>query len=67
MFDNIINAATGFFPNRLIAFLVAGLVANVLYQLVAGAGFDVMGMVKFAVTAAVAGFVASLVMGAASD
>lgn len=65
MFDNIMNAAKGFFPDRLISFAVAGLVISILYQLVGGGGFDPMEMVKFAVAAAVAGFFASLVMGAA--
>ncbi|MCH8348387.1 MAG: hypothetical protein IH901_07860 [Proteobacteria bacterium] len=65
MFDNIMNAAKGFFPDRLISFAVAGLVISALYQLVGGGGFDPMEMAKFAVTAAVAGFFASLVMGAA--
>ena len=65
MFDNIINAATGFFPNRLIAFLVAGVVINILYQLVGGGTFVPLEVAKLAITAAGAGFFASLVMGAA--
>jgi len=66
MFDNIINAAKAYFPNRLILFAVSGLVAGLLYQLL-GAGLDPMGLAKFVVTVSVAGLLASLAYGAASD
>ena len=66
MFDNVINAAKAFFPNRLILFAVSGLVAGLLYQLL-GTGLDPMGLVKFAVTVTVGGLLASMAYGAASD
>ena len=66
MFDNVINAAKAFFPNRLILFAVSGLVAGLLYQLL-GPGLDPMGLVKFAVTVSVGGLLASMAYGAASD
>ena len=66
MFDNVINAAKAFFPNRLIMFAVSGLVAGLLYQLI-GPGLDPMGLVKFAVGVSVAGLLASMAYGAASD
>ncbi|MEE8258781.1 MAG: hypothetical protein V3R20_03730 [Sphingomonadales bacterium] len=66
MFDNVINAAKAFFPNRLIMFAVSGLVAMLLYQLL-GTGLDPMGMVKFAVMVSVGGLLASIAYGAASD
>lgn len=67
MFDNLTKAAQGYFPNRFILFLVAGIVTSLLYQLVSGGGFDLMGIFKFAVGVVVAGFLGSLVAGAASD
>ncbi len=67
MFDNVINAAKAFFPNRLIMFAVSGLVTMLLYQLVGGGGLDPMGLVKFAVGVSVGGLLASIAYGAASD
>ncbi len=64
MFDGIINNAKGSL-NMVVMFFVAGLVASVLYQLVGGGGFDFEAILKFGVTAAVAGFATALVMGAA--
>lgn len=67
MFDNVTKAAQGFFPNRFILFLVAAIVTGLLYQLIGGGGLDVMGLAKFTVGIVVAGFLGSLVAGAASD
>lgn len=64
MFDGIINNAKGSL-NMLVMFFVAGLVGSLLYDLVGGGGFDIEGMLNFAVKAAVAGFTTALVMGAA--
>ncbi|HXV74507.1 MAG TPA: hypothetical protein VD713_07240 [Sphingomonadales bacterium] len=65
MFDNIINAVKGFFPDRLIQFAVVGIVAGLLYQLVGGQGIDAMKVLHFVVEIVAAGLIASAVMGAA--
>lgn len=64
MFDNIINNAKGS-VNTIIMFFVAGVVGMFISQLVGGGigGIDVEGILKFAISAAVAGFATSLVMG----
>jgi len=68
MFDNVINAAKAYFPNRLILFAVSGLVAGLLYRLLGTGGLgDPMWFVKFIVTVSVAGLLASIAYGAASD
>jgi len=67
MFDNIINAIKGYFPDRFIQFAVSAAVAMVLYQLVGGSGFNVMQLVHFVVAIAVAGLLASAVVGGAKS
>ncbi len=69
MFDNVINAAKGYFPGRFIMFVVAGLVTGALYEVLfpMEMGFDFMWLVQFTVSVTVAGFLGSLVAGAASD
>ncbi len=64
MFDGIINNAKGAL-NMVVMFFVAGLVASLIYNFVNSGGFDIEGTIRFAVTAAVAGFATALVMGAA--
>jgi len=66
MFDGIINNAKGSL-NMVVMFFVAGVVGMAIYQLYPGGdgGFDIQGILKFGVTAAVAGFATALVMGAA--
>ena len=67
VFDRIINAATGFIRNRLILFFIAGILAEALYQLASGPGFNPMHAIKYATTAIIAGFIASLIIGVARD
>lgn len=64
MFDNIINNAKGSL-NMVIMFFVAGIVANILGTLVTSGTFDPMTILMAGVAAAVAGFAAALVFGAA--
>ncbi|MEE8295070.1 MAG: hypothetical protein V3R64_05115 [Sphingomonadales bacterium] len=64
MLDGIMNAAKGS-VSIVVMFLVAGLVGSAIYQVVGGEAFDVEGMLRFAVSAAVAGFTTALVFGAA--
>lgn len=66
MFDNIINAIKGFFPDRFLQFLVAAIVINLIMQLRMGA-VDPMAMLHFVVTVLVAGVLASAVIGAAKS
>ena len=62
MFDNIINNAKGS-VNMMLMFFVAGIVGMVIGTLVDGGTFDIQVILTFAVSAAVAGFATSLVMG----
>lgn len=64
MFDNIINNAKGSM-DMVIMFFVAGLVGKVLMTLVDKGSWDLMPILMFGVSAAVAGFAAALVFGAA--
>lgn len=64
MFDNIVNNAKGSL-NMVIMFFVAALVGRVLMTLVNGGAWDPMPFLWFAVSAAVAGFATSLMLGAA--
>ncbi len=64
MFDGILNNAKGSL-NMVVMFFVAGLVASLIFNFVDSGGFDIEGMIRFAVKAAVAGFATALVMGAA--
>ena len=62
MFDNIINNAKGS-VNMMLMFFVAGIIGMVIGTLVDGGPFDIQAILTFAVSAAVAGFATSLVMG----
>ena len=64
MLDGIINAAKGS-VSIIIMFLVAGIVGAAIYQLVGGDGFNIEGIIRFGISAAVAGFMTALVYGAA--
>lgn len=64
MFDNIINNAKGSM-DMVIMFFVAGIVGWILLTLVGGGAFDPMEILMAGVRAAVAGFAAALVFGAA--
>jgi hypothetical protein len=69
MFDNVINAAKGYFPGHFIMFAVAAIVTHAIYQVLftMEAGFDVMALAQFTVAMVVAGLLGSMIAGAASD
>ncbi|MCH7806985.1 MAG: hypothetical protein IH995_07575 [Proteobacteria bacterium] len=62
MFDNIINNAKGS-VNMMLMFFVAGIIGMTIGTLVDGGAFDIQAILTFGVSAAVAGFATSLVMG----
>lgn len=63
MLDNVISSVTGFLKNYALGFVIAGVVANIVLQLIGGEGFDVNEIIQIAVTALVAGTTASAVIG----
>lgn len=66
MLDGLINGAKGYFPGCFIMFVVTAIVLQALYQvLMGGGGFDIMALVEFTVTVAVAGLIGSMIGGAA--
>jgi len=68
MFDNIINAAKGYFPGRFILFVVAGILTHAIYQVTMSPDpFNFMMLAQFTVSVAVAGLLGSMIAGAASD
>ncbi len=65
MLDGIMNAAKNSVP-MMIMFFVAGLVGMILWTVInGGMEFDFMAILKFAISAALAGLTTSLVFGAA--
>lgn len=65
MFDGIMNAAKNSVP-MMVMFFVAGLVGMILWTVInGGMEFNFMEILKFAVSAALAGLTTSLVFGAA--
>jgi len=69
MFDNVINAAKGYFPARFILFAVAAIVTHAIYQVLylMDSGFDIMALAQFTVSCVVGGLLGSMIAGAASD
>ena len=64
MFDTITDSIKTFVSEALLAFVVAGFIANILIRLGSGEAFDIMAAVQIAVTAAVVGILMSIVIGA---
>ena len=67
MFDNIINAIKGYFPDRFIQYVVSAAVAMLLFQLLQGTGINAISLLHFVVSIAAAGLLAFAVAGAAKS
>ena len=63
MLDKVIGGVTGFLKNYALGFAVAGLVANVVLQLIETQSVDINGVILIVVTAVVAGVTTSAVIG----
>ncbi len=64
MLDGLMNAAKGYFADRLVFYAVTAIVAHALWQVVTVGGFDIMLLVKFVVSIVVGTLLATMVVGA---
>jgi len=65
MFDGIINGLKGYFPNKLIFWVLVAAVAHALWQVVGGMSFDIMMLAKFVGGVVVGTLLATMLAGAA--
>ena len=65
MFDGMINAAKGYFPDRFVFFAVTAAVGTTLWQLITvGEGFDPMLLAQMVVSFVVGTLLATMIVGA---
>lgn len=65
MFDGIINGLKGYFPNKLIFWVLVAVVAHGLWQFVGTGGLDFMIMAKFVGAVVVGTLLATMLAGSA--